>query len=81
MQRQGHGHSRAVDLGVFREQAVLGACRERGGVLGSLAQNQLKTRPVSAIPFFSWPPTAWQRQGWVRPGSECPFSMSPHSWC
>jgi hypothetical protein len=30
MQRQGHGHSRAVDLGVFGEQAVLGAYREWG---------------------------------------------------
>lgn len=33
--RQGRGHSRAVDLGVFREHAVLGARREWGGCAGT----------------------------------------------
>lgn len=83
MQRQGHGHSGAADLGVFREQAVLGASREwRGGAGGGAGQPG--TEPVdsqgsvSALPFFPHPPTAWQRLGWVRTGSKCSFPMSPH---
>lgn len=47
-----------------------------GGLLGSLAQNQLITRPVPAFPFFSLPPTAWWRLGSVRTGSKCPFPMA-----
>lgn len=60
--RQGRSHSSAVDLGVFREQAVLGA--RRGGV-GVLAQNQLITRPLLP-PFPS--SLCHQQPGRVRDG-------------
>lgn len=52
-----------------------GSLQGVAGVLGSLAQNQLITRPVSAPPFFPLPPAAWWRQGLVRIGPECPLPV------
>lgn len=49
--KQGHGHSGAAALGVSRNGLFWEPAGSGGGLLGSLAQNQLIMRPVLAFPF------------------------------